>query len=76
MDTSQHDFAGLFAQLGLPNEPAAMRAFVAAHALPAGQALAEAPFWSPAQSAFLAEALADDGDWAEVIDALALLLSK
>ncbi|SFZ79256.1 DUF2789 domain-containing protein [Chitinimonas taiwanensis] len=76
MDTSQHDFAGLFAQLGLPNEPAAMRAFVAAHALPAGLALAEAPFWSPAQSAFLAEALADDGDWAEVIDALALLLSK
>jgi hypothetical protein len=71
METQRHDLANLFAQLGLANDPAAIAAFIAAHRpLPSGVRLAEAPFWSPTQSAFLAEQLQDDADWAEVIDEL------
>jgi len=32
--------------------------------------LAEAPFWSTAQAAFLREEILNDADWAEVIDQL------
>jgi hypothetical protein len=71
MENQRHDLANLFAQLGLPNEPAAIDAFIVAHRpLPAGISLAEAPFWSPTQAAFLAEELQGDADWAEVIDEL------
>jgi hypothetical protein len=71
MESQRHDLANLFAQLGLANEPAAIEAFIAAHRpLPPGTRLGEAPFWSPTQSAFLAEQLQDDADWAEVIDEL------
>jgi hypothetical protein len=67
----QHDLATLFAQLGLPNDPASIDAFIAAHRpLPDQVALADAPFWTPAQAAFLAEELQADADWAEVIDEL------
>ena len=76
MDTSKHDFGGLFSQLGLPNDVPSMKAFIASHSLPPGIALADADFWQPFQASFLAEELAEDGDWAEVIDELALLLSK
>ncbi|WP_269533856.1 DUF2789 domain-containing protein [Chitinimonas sp. BJYL2] len=76
MDTSKHDFAGLFAQLGLANDMAAIQAFIASHPLAADTPIAQAAYWTPSQAAFLAEELDDDGDWAEVIDALALLLSK
>ncbi|MGH6627330.1 MAG: DUF2789 domain-containing protein [Burkholderiaceae bacterium] len=75
MDTSHHDLNGLFSQLGLPGEPQAIDAFVAAHRLDAGMAVADAPFWSRAQAEFLREALADDAEWAEVVDELAMLLS-
>lgn len=75
MDTSRHTLATLFAQLGLDNSPTAIRAFIASHPLPAGHALDKAPFWSPAQAAFLKQALDDDADWAEVVDELASLLS-
>jgi hypothetical protein len=71
MQSQRHDIANLFAQLGLPNDPAAIDAFIAAHRpLPTGISLAEAPFWSPTQAAFLAEELQGDADWAEVIDEL------
>ena len=71
MENRRHDLADLFAQLGLANEPAAIDAFIAAHRpLPPGVRLAEAPFWSPTQSAFLAEQLQSDADWTEVIDEL------
>ncbi|MBI5783916.1 MAG: DUF2789 domain-containing protein [Rhodocyclales bacterium] len=67
----QRDLATLFAQLGLPNDPASIDAFIAAHRpLPDDVALADAPFWTPAQAAFLAEELQADADWAEVIDEL------
>lgn len=67
----QHNLATLFAQLGLPNDPAAIDTFIAAHRpLPEGLSLAEAPFWTPAQAAFLAEELQADADWTEIIDEL------
>jgi hypothetical protein len=71
MQSQRHDIANLFAQLGLANDPAAIAVFIVAHRpLPAGVSLAEAPFWSPTQAAFLAEELQGDADWAEVIDEL------
>ncbi|UUZ63498.1 DUF2789 domain-containing protein [Polaromonas sp. P1(28)-13] len=76
MDTSHHDLSNLFLQLGLPGEPQAIDAFLADHRLHAGTALPEAPFWSRAQAEFLREALADDSDWAEAADELAMLLSQ
>jgi hypothetical protein len=65
----------LFAQLGLPDQAAAIEAFVLAHRpLPGDLTLAEAPFWTPAQSQLLACELAEDADWAEVVDTLDALL--
>lgn len=75
MDTSQHTFAALFEQLGLPSDSEAIDAFLAGHRLAADQPLADAPFWSPAQAEFLREALEDDSDWAEDVDELAARLS-
>ena len=49
MDTSTHSLSGLFRQLGLADEPAAIRAFIASHPLPHGAALADALFWTPAK---------------------------
>ena len=50
-------------------------AFIGKHApLPGHVALSDAPFWSPAQSAFLCSELAQDADWAEVVDALNVAL--
>ena len=75
MDTSTHHIAQLFEQLGLPSSPAEIDAFVAHNRLPKGVSLCKATFWNPAQAQFLAQALADDSDWAEAADALAVRLS-
>jgi len=75
MDTSTHDLAGLFMQLGLPHTTQDINHFVTQHPLPSGVGLAKAPFWNEAQAAFLAQALVQDSDWAVVCDKLALLLS-
>jgi hypothetical protein len=75
MDTSEHSLSGLFKQLGLPTGRADIETFLREHRLAEGQALAKAPFWNKAQAQFLCEALADDSDWAEVADELAVLLS-
>ena len=72
METNSRDLSALFRQLGLSAD---IDAFVAAHPLPAGVPLANASFWSPAQAAFLAQAIAEDADWAEAVDALAARLS-
>jgi uncharacterized protein involved in type VI secretion and phage assembly len=75
MESQRHNLANLFAQLGLPSDQAAIDAFIAAHRpLPPQVRLADAPFWTPAQSAFLAEELQEDADWAEVIDGLDVAL--
>lgn len=70
-----HPLSELFAQLGLPNAPAAIEAFISGHSpLPHDQLLADAPFWTPSQATFLREAIAEDADWAEAVDHLDALL--
>ena len=34
-----------------------------------------APFWTPAQAAFLSQSMAQDSDWTTVVDGLAVRLS-
>jgi len=71
MDRPVHGFADLFAQLGLPASDEAIRQFLATHSpLPDTVRLADAPFWSAGQAAFLREQIAADADWAEVVDQL------
>ncbi len=75
MESHLHTLANLFAQLGLPNDKASIEAFIAAHApLPHDMQLADAPFWTPVQAAFLKADLADDADWSAVVDGLDALL--
>jgi Protein of unknown function (DUF2789) len=76
MDTEFHRLCDLFAQLGLPHEPAAVDAFITRHRpLPAGMSVCDAPFWTPSQAEFLREQMRADADWALVVDSLALRLS-
>lgn len=71
MESAQHSLPELFCQLGLPDEPGAIDAFISNHApLPELLSLPDAPFWTPAQAAFLRDGWKDDADWAEVIDQL------
>ncbi|GAB3359523.1 MULTISPECIES: DUF2789 domain-containing protein [Giesbergeria] len=71
MENSVHRFHDLFAQLGLPADTEGISAFLAAHRpLDSHVSLADAPFWSSAQAAFLREALLQDSDWAELVDQL------
>lgn len=77
MQAGHHRLAELFDQLGLPSEPAAIDAFIDRHR-PAslGCALADAPIWTPAQAAFLREAIAADADWALPAEWLAQALCQ
>ncbi|HSW05434.1 DUF2789 domain-containing protein [Aquabacterium sp.] len=76
MESPIHRLADLFRQLGLPDDPAAIEDFIATHRpLPAGVALADAPFWTPSQAQFLREEVDDDADWAELVDSLGAQLS-
>ena len=71
MQDAHHHFSDLFAQLGLPNDAQGIAQFLAQHRPLAGDIrLPDAPFWSPAQAAFLREALVQDSDWAELADQL------
>lgn len=74
MDTGNHELGGLFAQLGLDDSPQAISRFIQSHPLPAGVALADAPFWQASQAAFLRQALADDAEWSDAADTLAIAL--
>ncbi|MDP3873778.1 MAG: DUF2789 domain-containing protein [Pseudomonadota bacterium] len=71
MDAPVHSTAQLFAQLGLPSDPASIYHFIDQHRpLPDTVKLSDAPFWTPSQAAFLREGLQADADWAPIIDAL------
>lgn len=71
MEASTHTLNNLFAQLGLPADDVAIESFIKTHQHLAGHlTLAEAPFWTAAQAAFLREEILKDADWAEVIDQL------
>ena len=75
MNTSDHPFSELFAQLGLPTDEAGMREFIQSHTpLAADIALPAAPFWTAAQATFLKEEIIKDADWAPVIDQLNMSL--
>lgn len=72
-----HHFKDLFAQLGLPSDELGIKHFIATHApLSENLRLAEAPFWTPAQAAFLREAILQDSDWVELVDQLSIALRK
>jgi Protein of unknown function (DUF2789) len=76
MDGPTHQFSELFTQLGLPADGLAIRQFLAEHTpLPSGVALADAPFWTPTQAAFLREQWLADADWTQAIDHLGLALA-
>ena len=71
MESSIHSLNNLFAQLGLPSDQLAIETFIRNHSpLETNILLSDAPFWSPAQAAFLREEILKDADWAEVIDQL------
>lgn len=75
MESGIHSMSNLFAQLGLPADSTGIDRFVDSHRpLAEGLALADAPFWTPAQAAFLRDEIIEDGDWAEVVDQLNLAL--
>lgn len=75
MEMTGHTLSDLFAQLGLPSEPAEIERFAAAHRpLPEAVRLPDAAFWSPSQAQFLRDELREDADWAEVVDQLNLML--
>lgn len=77
MNTPLHQFSELFAQLGLPTDEQEIRQFIAAHTpLAESTALADAPFWTKAQAAFLREEILRDADWAALIDQLNLALRQ
>lgn len=71
MDTGIPTLNDLFAQLGLPSETADIDRFISTHnPLPDNVPLHEAPFWTPAQAAFLKEEVSEDSEWAELIESL------
>ena len=75
MEPAQHDLSELFAQLGLADDRASIEQFISEHRpLSDDVKLSEAPFWSPAQAAFLREGLRDDADWAPMVDTLNVCL--
>lgn len=76
METHKHDLSHLFRQLGYSGAAKDIDDFIATHHLPEGVALPDAEFWTPAQAHFLRRALADDSDWSEVVDVLAVRLSR
>jgi hypothetical protein len=75
MNQAIHHFSELFAQLGLPSDPVAIRHFLTVHvAMAEGFRLADAPYWTPSQASFLRESLLQDSDWAVVVDQLSKAL--
>lgn len=71
MATPAHAFHELFEQLGLPADARSIAQFLATQGpLPGNVALADAPFWSPAQADFLRESLQQDNDWTQTVDRL------
>lgn len=75
MDQPIHQFSDLFAQLGLPNDEQAIQQFIITNSpLASDIELADAPFWTDSQAAFLKEEKLEDADWAELVDQLNLAL--
>lgn len=76
MYTSAHDLSSLFAQLGLPDDPASVTRFIDRHQIAPHQPIAKADFWNTSQARFLHDALIEDAEWIEAVDLLATLMTK
>ena len=75
MEPPTRTLQDLFLQLGLPSEQSDIDQFIAAHRPLANTIeLPDASFWTRTQAQFLREELADDADWAEVVDQLNVML--
>lgn len=75
MDTSPHNLSTLFEQLGLPSDTSAITTFIHWHRpLDPRVSLPHASWWTPAQMAFLLQAIEEDSDWADQVDKLDALL--
>jgi hypothetical protein len=71
MDSTYHSMTELFDQLGLPSDEHSIASFIGQHyPLEMTTRFYDAPFWSPAQAAFIKEKMRDDSDWVVVIDSL------
>ena len=67
----------LFCQLGLADDKEQINAFIEKNRpLPPNIVLSKADFWNETQAAFLAEAVAEDSDWCELVDELDCLLRE
>jgi len=75
MESQDHNINSLFEQLGLDNTDEAIAAFISSHKpLLRHVSLHEADFWSRSQADFLQQAIAEDADWANVVDQLDIML--
>jgi hypothetical protein len=74
MDTSSHTMQALFAQLGLSSNETSIENFIHNNHLPLEIPLENAAFWSTGQAQFIHESIAEDADWAEVVDHLDAML--
>ena len=72
MELSAHNVQALLFQLGIFTDA---DDFIAAHRLPPGQALGDAPFWRPEQAEFINRAHEEDAQWSAAVDELASRLS-
>lgn len=71
MERPVRDMSSLFAQLGEASDERAIARFIETHGpLDGGVQLHEAAFWSATQANFLREAILDDAEWAEIVEAL------
>lgn len=77
MQSEFHSFKELFSQLGLSSTPEDIEDFISSHSpLPESVTLANASFWTGAQSEFLRQAIEEDSDWSEVVDELNVALRQ
>ena len=75
MENHVHTLEALFNQLGLESSSGAIDSFVNSHKpVPANIELHKADFWSPSQATFLRQTIAEDADWAEIVDQLDAML--
>jgi len=71
MERQVHSMNNLFAQLGQPSDDAAIAQFMETYRpLPSDVQLHEAAFWSSSQAGFPREAIGNDSDWGQVVEAL------
>jgi hypothetical protein len=76
MNAAPPEFSDLFAQLGLPSDEASIQRFIRSHPLPDDVLLDQARCWTPAQARLLRESLAQDADWAPMVDRLNVAMHK